>query len=293
MSEAVNGGAPIAQTGSTGGAGGSGGVAAQAAAATQAAAVPGAGATSADWTAGLSENLRGYVQNKQFKDPAAVLDSYINLEKLIGVPKDRLLKLPEKPDAPEWKDVYSRLGKPPTAAEYKIQATNGNEDFAKWAQETFHGLNLTKEQGEKLAAKWDEYGTNALKAKELASLQAVEEENNSLKKEWGMAFDKNINTAKAAVREFGLESETIDKLQDALGYAGVMKFLNQVGAKLGESEYVSGGNSSKDFGVMTPEAAKNRIQTLRGDKDFVTRYVNNEFKAKEEMARLHKMAYGE
>ena len=33
-----------------------------------------------DWTTGLNEDTRGFVQNRGFKDPGMVLDSYRNME---------------------------------------------------------------------------------------------------------------------------------------------------------------------------------------------------------------------
>jgi len=56
---------------------------------------PGAGGAGGEWYAGIAdEGLRGYVQTKGFKDPGALAESYRNLEKLQGVPQERLLKLP-------------------------------------------------------------------------------------------------------------------------------------------------------------------------------------------------------
>src|SRR4051812_7514574 len=73
----------------------------------------GAPAAPADWTAGLNEATRGFVENRGFKDPQTLADSYVNLEKLMGVPKDRLLQVPEKDDDAEgWGKVYNRLGRP-------------------------------------------------------------------------------------------------------------------------------------------------------------------------------------
>ena len=74
---------------------------------------PAAPAAPADWTAGLPEEMKGYVQNKGFKDPSAVVESYRNFEKLMGVPQDRMIKLPEKAeDKAAWDSIYNRLGRP-------------------------------------------------------------------------------------------------------------------------------------------------------------------------------------
>jgi hypothetical protein len=255
----------------------------------------GASGSVSDWTTGLNDDLRGYVQNKGFKDPGAVVDSYRNIEKLMGVPQERLLKLPAKEDDPGWSEVYDRLGRPKDPKEYKIEVPKGDDGkFAEWARGTFHELGISKNAGEKLVGKWNEYAQNAQKTHfETYSAQAEKEEG-ALKKEWGLAFEKHVSIAKQAVNSFGLDGESIEKLEGALGYGKLMKLLHNIGSKLGEGQFHSSGSTGSGFnGALTPDAARNKIQTLRGDADFVRRYANGEMSAKEEMERLHRMAYPE
>jgi len=245
-----------------------------------------------DWTSGLNDEYKGYVQAKGFKDPSMVLESYKNIEKLMGAPKERLMTLPEKEDAPEWNDVYKRLGKPEKADDYKIDAgKDGNPEFAKWAKEVFHGANLTTKQAEMVASKWNEYvqGTQKSQMEAMAARSAQDEI--ALKKEWGAAFDQQINTAKKAAVAFGLQPDMIDKLESSLGFGGLMKFLNSIGSKIGESDFVSGGTRNPGFGVMTPIAAQSRIKSLAEDTAFTQKLMNGDISAKDEWDRLHTMAY--
>ena len=254
---------------------------------------PGGTQASSDWTAGLSDDLKGYVQNKQFKQPGDVVESYRNFEKLMGAPKERVLKLPEKPDDPAWNDIHSRLGKPASPSDYKIEVPKGADPaFAEWAKSTFHEVNLTTAQAEKLATKWNEHMAGISKSQETAYQAKVEQEEKGLQKEWGAAFEQNINVAKRAAQSFGLNGEMIDKLEQALGYAGVMKFMHTLGSKVGEDTFVS-GKGSNSFGALTPEAARNKIQALRQDGDFVRRYTAGDVSARDEMAKLHQWAYPE
>lgn len=246
---------------------------------------------SQDWTSNLNDSHKAYVQQKGFKDPVSVLDSYINMEKLLGVPQDRLLKLPTKSDDPAWGDVYNKLGRPMDPKEYKIEVPQGMDaKFADWARSTFHELGITKDAGEKLAAKWNGFQSEAQKAQTEAYTQKVTQENENLKKDWGMAYDQNINIAKSAASAFGLDGQTIDKLEAAMGFAGTMKFLSSIGEKIGEGKFISGGAGQSFGGALTPEQARGRIQNLRQDPDFVNRYVKGDMAAREEMERLHRMA---
>ncbi len=254
-------------------------------------------ATVVDWTSGMTDDHKGYVQQKGFKDPTAVLDSYRNLEKVIGVPQERILKLPVKEDDPAWGEVYEKLGRPRDAKEYKIDVPKefGDDKFADWARTTFHELNISKNAGEKLAGKWTEFVQNAQKGRVEAYNNRVNLEGEALKKEWGAAYEKHVSIAKHAASAFGIEGPIIDKLESAMGFSGIMKFFHGIGSKIGESGFVSGGTGAgNNFGnVMTPDAARGRIQALRSDPDFVRRYTAGELGAKEEFERLHKMAHPE
>jgi hypothetical protein len=261
-----------------------------------AAAVPAPSVSAAapsDWTASLADDLKGYVQNKGFKDPGAAIEAYRNLEKLRGVPEERLLKLPEKDDdAQGWESVYQKLGKPSKPEEYKVQTQD--PEFGKWAQSTFHELGLSTKQAEKLVSKWNQYADNMTKGQQEVYHQKVEQDNQALKKEWGAAFDQNIAVAKRAAAGLGIDGQTIDALEKTMGFAGVMKFMNSLGSKLGEGSYVAGETKTDNFmGALTPEAARNRISALRSDPTFVQKYVSGDLSAKTEMEKLHRFAYPE
>lgn len=247
-----------------------------------------------DWTNGLSQDLRGYVENKGFKDPSSLADSYRNLEKLLSAPKERLLRLPDKEDAPEWGDVYNRMGRPGSADEYDIKPPQGetNDTFAKWARDNFHELGLSKKQAQGLANRWNDYVNNGQKSSQESMVAQVAAEEAGLKKEWGMAFDQNVGLAKRAAATFGVTSEVLDKMESSMGFGGVMRFMHSLGAKLGEDTFVGGGNQGGGgFGVMSPAAALNRLAELRKDHGFIKRYAAGDIAAKDEMNKLHRFAY--
>lgn len=248
------------------------------------------GGESSDWRAGLSEDVKMYVEQKGFKDPASVLDSYRNLEKLHGVPKERLLKLPEKADAPEWADVYSRLGKPASKDDYAVESDN--EKFSSWAKDTFYKLNLTKTQAEGLLKEMADFeAINKVESKESYDLKVAAEEN-ALKKEWGAAYEQNMTNAKLARQAFDMSAEAIDALESAMGFDGVMKFLNSLGEKMGEANFHSGTSGAGFSGsTLTPQRAQAEIRALRADKDFVVKYSRGDREAQDRMAKLHQMAY--
>lgn len=240
------------------------------------------------WTASLNDETKGWIENKGFKDPASMIDSYRNFEKLMGVPKERLLKLPEKEDDPAWADIHSRLGKPKDAKEYDLKDVK-DEKFAEFSKNAFHKLGLTKKQGEALAAEWKNYHDLAQKAADESFEAKATEEENALKKEWGPAYDQNLNIAARAATAFGLDEATIDGIEKSLGYQKTMALFQKIGSKLGEGSFISGSNPGN--GALTPAAALSQIQELMRDSAFSAKYAQGDSEAKAKMEALHKYAF--
>ena len=253
---------------------------------------PAAPAAPADWTAGLPEEMKGYVQNKGFKDPSAVVESYRNFEKLMGVPQDRMIKLPEKAeDKAAWDSIYNRLGRPEKPEEYGIKGADGKDDpGADWARKTFHELGLTRTQAEALYQKYAGFSADAIKAQESAMAMAAQTQEAELKKEWGAEFDQRAKVAKAAATKFGLSGEVIDAIEKSAGFAGIMKFLHNIGSSIGEDSFVTPG-SKGSAGGTTKQAAMQKIKDLYSDVDFGRRLESGDLATKNEWDRLNQIAY--
>ncbi len=254
---------------------------------------PGTGGTPSDWTSTLNDDTRSYVQTKGFKDPAAVVDSYRNFEKLMGAPKERLLTLPDKEDAPEWAAIHDRLGRPAKAEDYKIEV--GPEvlspEATTFLKNEFHKLGITQKQGETLMKNYGEYFKGEVGKTEVQNQATLQQQQNDLKKSWGAAFDQNMQTAKNAAIAFKFDAGKIDALEAALGYDGVMNLLHDLGTKVGPHQFHGGSGNGSSGGMLTPTQAQAEIKALRADPAFAGKFLAGEIDAKEKMSRLHKMAY--
>lgn len=246
------------------------------------------------WTEGFDADLAEFVSSREFKDPKTLAESYRNLEKLRGVTADKLLKLPELGDDKGWNEVYTKLGKPPTPEGYGFKPNDpANPGFTDWAKDTFHKLNLTAEQGQTLVKQFNEF-TEAQHAQAQAQHTAkVQEQVVSLKKEWGAAFQQNVNRAQAAYRQFGIPDAAIDSLEKAMGFDGVMKVFHSLGSKVGEHTFVGsdGGPGFGDNMMLTPDQAQAKIKALKKDGDWTGKYLKGDIKARTQMEQLLKMAY--
>lgn len=245
-----------------------------------------------DWHSGLSDDLKGYVSTKGFKDPASVVDSYRNLEKLIGV-KEKLLQVPDNlGDEKAMADVWKRLGRPEKAEEYGIKSEN--EKLGKWYTETAHKLGLNRNQAEALFKSFDEYAKAEASAFESQSKAAADQMVTELKTKWGAAYEQNLATAQAAAKQFGITTEQVAQLESVMGFQPTMELLNNIGAKIGEPEFAS-GTGAKGFGtkVLPPAQAKEKINQLINDSEWSRRYINGDVQAKQEMENLNKWALGQ
>jgi len=254
-------------------------------------------ATPVPWLDGADEVTLGYVQNKGWEKPAQVLESYRNLEKLLGADKANNALVMPKPDAPqaEVDAFYSRLGRPSDPSGYKIEipAAGGDPEFAKTAGGWFHELGLTQKQGETLASKFNEYTGGLANKMQTQTAEQIQADALALKNEWGAAHAQNLVAAQTAVRGLGVDAETIDRMEKSMGHKVVMDLFYKIGSKMGEASFVTGDKVERFGNAMTPGQAQARIAELSKDKDFVARYVSKNADAVAEMKRLHDFAYPE
>lgn len=244
-----------------------------------------------NWWDGFQDNdLKGYVQNKGWKDPADLAVGYKNLEKLLGAEKIPMPKGAD--DAEGWTRVYDALGRPKSADEYKLSVPEGDTgEFAKLAAGKFHELGLTAKQAEGLAAWYNEQGSGRMNEMQQQQAAKAEADMQSLKQEWGAAFDENVEFGRRAAREYGLNAEKLSALENSLGTSEMLKLMATIGRAQGESEFVT-SSSGNTFG-MTPSAAQQRITALRADKSWTAKYISGDADARSEMQRLMNLAYPE
>lgn len=244
-----------------------------------------------EWYATFNDDTKGYVQSKGFKDPGAVVESYRNLEKLMGAPSERIIKLPEKFDDPNvMGPIYDKLGRPQKPEEYGLVTPKegGDAEFTSAAAKAFYEQGLSRQQATKLTEWWNGLVASRVQAISTAKENAFNQESTKLKAEWGAAHEQNVDIGKKAAATFGITKEQIDGIEKVLGFAGTMKLFHNIGSKLGEHSYVDGNGGSQMGGKLTPEQAKYKLGQLSKDTDWVRRYTNGDTAAREEMEKLQK-----
>jgi len=257
------------------------------------------GSGSFDWkTAGVNDEGLALIGDRQWKNPGDLVTSYRNLEKLTGVPPDRLLKLPTEKDGPDaYKPIFQKLGMPETADKYVVPVPEGDKgDFAKVARDWFHGANMTQSQVTKLAEQWNTHQATQAKMQQ----EAIETRNmtdvTELKKSWGTDYDSNAQLVDRAAEAFDIDQTMLDALKQVAGPRKAMEFLYKVGKKLGVEDSTVPGMGSRDTSTsMTPEMAKAEMDRLKSDKTFAQLFVSKDAQqrmdARNRMSRLAQVAY--
>jgi len=239
----------------------------------------------APWYGSIEDaELKGYAENKGFKDPAAALNSMRNLEKLNGGDKVAMPKDGEDKEA--WNKVYDKLGRPATPADYQLPTAEGDDGvFAGEAGKWMHEAGLNTTQARALAEKWNAHAAGLQGESETERAISSEKEIADLKKEWGSNYSANLEISERVTREFDIPRGDIDSVLGG-NEAALARILKKVGDGMLESKYVEGdGNLSF---TQTAAGAQAEITSLRSDKDFMAKYQKGDPMAKHKMDSLYK-----
>lgn len=233
-------------------------------------------APDASWLEALDDDIKGFVANKAWKAPKDVVESYRNLEKMLGA-KGRTV--PADDDAEGWDKFYNELGRPETADGYKFDLPDEyNPELVKFYQDAAHKAGLTKKQADAFLMDYMDFENSVREehAKQLdVKVLAAQQE---LKREWGAKYDENLNMAARGAKAIGLEQDEILALESAMGQTKFAKVFQQIGQALcAEDETpVRTQNGGGGFGVMTPAQAQARADELLSRPDYQQAYMNGD-----------------
>lgn len=272
-------------------------------------------AATTPWYQGkLDPELIGHAQNSGWKldDPAALaaeaVKAHREARKFIGVPEDQIIRLPKDlSDEAGWKGVWNRLGVPKDAKEYDfsgVKTADGSEieqAFLDKIRATAFARNIPKEAAAAFAQEMVNFEESTTKAALAEKTAALEQERASLKKSWGPHEEANrfiANQARKALQQaMGVDDATmanaINSMENALGYAAVMKLFHTVGTKIGEDRFISGTSvDGTTRAPMSKEQAKARHSELMADPAWRGRYLNGGAAERREMDAINRVITG-
>lgn len=255
------------------------------------------------WFDAFDSEVKGYITTRGLdkKTPVEAFNeaykSHREAEKFVGAPANEMVRLPKDPNAPEWKGVYERLGKPGEAKDYDFSAVKRagdkalDEALTETLRQAAFDSNSTKDGAARIAAAVVKHldGVESANAAEVADKLGLEKK--ALKDNWGANEAANMVVAQAAVKALGVDPTAVAALEKVVGYAKVMEMFRNIGSKIGEDKFVSNQNSGAP-GVMTKDQAAAEKAALKSDTAWVGRYLKGGVEERRKMDALERIIVG-
>lgn len=231
----------------------------------------------------LPEDIRGEAMFKDIKSVDALAKGYHGAQKLLGVPKDQLLRLPTDPaDAKQWEPIWNKLGRPEKADGYKLTVPEGmkidptfQEGFFKVAHEngvTNKGLDALYTHLRTVAEK------TAATQKQTAESE-IQKAGEALKTEWGQAYETKLKTGQAAIEHLDKELKLGGGLAKELDASklgnlpALAKVFEWYGAQLREDGVI--GKVGSGESEHSPVEAQQQINSLLAEPAFKKAYFDS------------------
>ena len=251
---------------------------------------------SEDWRDSIPEDIKNDPSLADIKDVGGLAKSFVHAQHMIG--SDKVVIPSREASQEELDNFYNKLGRPETSDGYETPKENmpevplDDQMQVRFFEEA-HRIGLNKQQAAALM-RWQAQETHNSIEKidsdgELALLRATE----TMQKEFGKAYEQNLNMAKNAAKEFG--GEALVELLDTTGLGNepaIIRAFANIGKAISNDEIVGGGG--RQGFMMSPAEAKQQITNLKRDPNFMASYTDSDHVAHketvEEMARLFALA---
>lgn len=218
-----------------------------------------------NWMDSLDSDLKEDKSLSNFKDINSLVKSYVHSKRMVGA--DKILVPNKYDDGTQLREAFTKLGLPESREEYEVKSAKESYDegllteyadkafefgvLPKQAQDLYDWFESRQLEGDK--AFTEEYNTK------------VKQEQETLRKEWGPAFEKNIGLANETINYFteddpGLNEKIVSQYGADVNF---IKFLTKVGDSLKEGRIIK-ENTQNEFAV-TPEQAENSMKAMLAD----------------------------
>ncbi len=214
-----------------------------------------------------SEKHKELVAQKGWENSDGVLESYSELEKSTG----SKIKLPTPESSKEEISAfYDKIGRPVNAEGYELarpdlpEGMTYNESFEKAITAIAYEEGISKQQLQTLSKAFNEYQIQEFTNFSSELQRTQEEGERSLKEEWGVKYDENLEVAKRACKELGSDEFNQLLIESKLGNNPIfIKTFREIGLKIMDDTLIKGtqGDKTKDEYVPaykdSPEMYKN------------------------------------
>lgn len=245
----------------------------------------GTGATQTTWRDGLPDDLKNDASLATFTDVAALAKSFISTKAMVG--KDKVALPGKHATEADWKDFFTRIGKPETIDKYEIKAAEGaNEGLMKAFKEVAFNSNLLPQQAQAVVDWYNKTNSEASTEAQTAYNNALQDGYKALRQEYGDAFNRKLELARIAATDFMDAEDQKFMVQSGLDkHPQMLRILAKVGEALKEDKIPEG---DPRFGGKTPNEIQTEINSIQADRKHPYHVADhpNHAKAVEDMQAL-------
>lgn len=223
----------------------------------------GGGGQSASWRDSLPEDIRANPALAQIHDIPSLAKSFVHAQSVIG--KKGVFPPGEKATDEEWTQFFKSIGQP-ELEKFEIALPKDkqtNPELVTKFKALAHKNGLLPKQAQALMDWYVNEETGAADARTKASKLENDAQLETLKKDWGEGYDKQVALARLAVNELG--GEVFQQYLTKSGLADnaqLARFMAKVGKLLGEDKIRGDGGGKLG---QTREEIQGEINKVMGD----------------------------
>jgi hypothetical protein len=197
----------------------------------------------------------------------------------------------------DWKQVYQKLGVPETADKYDVKYTvqeGASDQPVKDFLGHAHKMGLLPHQAQGILDYYTQLETAGREEIEKNNQLSVQNSQEQLRKDFGLAYDKEVAKANTMYNKFfegELKDVTLSDGSNILNHPGFVKSLAKLSNSFTEDN-ISGGQD--EGGAMTPDQAEKEINKILADPNgpYWNKKHPNHDAAVKEVFQLNNMKLG-
>lgn len=238
-----------------------------------------------EWAKGLNvdEEILRAPMFSSVKDINDVVKGYYHAQKMVGADK---VVVPGKHATPEeWKAYYIKAGLPASLDEYKPELPQSldNQEFNKALIAKAYELNIRPDQLSEIVKEMDVYNSQIVEDYEKTQAAEIAQTAETLKKEWGADYQRNLVQAQRVIKHFGGDEMLQAVLESDLANNGnFLRLMAKIGGQVTKEDTFS-QDVVTSFG-MSAEEARRKINDI---------YSNPSHAYFDDMSPKHKDAIAE
>ena len=226
-----------------------------------------------NWQSHAPKGYEDLADDASLKTIKSVWDmgkSYVHVRK--QVPLDKTALPNDKWGEGDWNEWHKAGGRPETSADYgitrheEIPEESMTKEMIDGYQDLFHRIGLSKKQADAIS----EYNTDRMLAQMKTMAQTQEDSTNetidSLRKEWGLAYDQNVHRGNVAIekdKDIGKDPAYKARLLEKVNKdPDLIRFASNMGFKFVEHKII------EDPGIPSPGDLQTQIAEIMADKRY-------------------------